>query len=98
MPIRHDPDEFEPKYLREYAVSFTDKRVLEVGAGNGRLTWLFAKEASSVLAIDPSADKIKRAIEEMPAELEGRVTFKESGIEEFSSEERFDLAILSWSL
>jgi ubiquinone/menaquinone biosynthesis C-methylase UbiE len=73
--------------------------VLEVGAGEGRLTWRFAGETASVFAIDPDEERIAQAREELPAELAERVRLEVmDAIELEVPKQSFDLALLSWSL
>ncbi len=98
MPIRLDPERNEPAALFDFVESFAGKRVLEIGCGDGRLTWLFAEQAARVVAIDPDADDVARAIQACPPHLRERVQFHVGTIQEFESPERFDLALLSWSL
>jgi ubiquinone/menaquinone biosynthesis C-methylase UbiE len=74
-------------------------RVLEVGTGEGRLTWRFAGETASVFAIDPDEERIAQAREELPAELAERVRLEVmDAIELEVPKQSFDLALLSWSL
>jgi 2-polyprenyl-3-methyl-5-hydroxy-6-metoxy-1,4-benzoquinol methylase len=80
-------------------VDFTGKRVLEVGAGEGRLTWRYAGPTAFVLGIDPDAESVEVAKEETPPELAGRVEFRVLEAEELAEPETgFDIAFLSWSL
>jgi ubiquinone/menaquinone biosynthesis C-methylase UbiE len=73
--------------------------VLEVGAGEGRLTWRFAGETASVFAIDPDEERIAQAREELPAELAERVRLEVMDAVELDvPKQSFDLALLSWSL
>jgi predicted RNA methylase len=83
MPIRLDPEDSETTALLAYA-GFTNKRVLEIGCGNGRLTWRYAEHAAQVIAIDPAADRIEAAIKDTPEHLKDRVKFLASGVEEFN--------------
>ena len=98
MTIRLDPEDSETKALHDLA-AFAGKRVLEIGCGDGRLTWRYADRAAHIVAIDPEADDIATAIEECPDHLRERIEFRTSRIEEFDPpQELFDIALLSWSL
>jgi predicted RNA methylase len=112
MPIQLDPEDSETTALLDYA-DFTDKYVLEIGCGDGRLTWRYADRAARVIAIDPDADRIATAIKDTPATLKDRVEFQVNSIEEFSlakglgtngnsqlqpSQGLFDVVFMSWSL
>ena len=80
-------------------VDFRAKRVLEIGAGDGRLTWRIAAGTASVLAIDPDKERIEQARADLPAELSGRVDFRVMDAVELDVPRRsFDVALLSWSL
>ncbi len=100
MAIREDPENNETRALFDLA-DFSGKDVLEIGCGDGRMTWRFANWADHVTAIDPYEEGINRAREDLPDELEGRVEFHHIGFEDFaavSQPSTFDIAILSWSL
>jgi 2-polyprenyl-3-methyl-5-hydroxy-6-metoxy-1,4-benzoquinol methylase len=79
--------------------NFGGKRILEIGCGDGRLTWRYARDAAHVTAIDPDAGKLSRALASRPADFR-HVHFQAIGLEEFAytNPEKFDLAILAWSL
>jgi ubiquinone/menaquinone biosynthesis C-methylase UbiE len=80
-------------------IDFGGKRVLEVGAGDGRLTWRVAAETKSLLAIDPDQERIDQARADLPPELAGRVDFRVMDAVELDVPKRsFDIALLSWSL
>jgi len=104
MTISLDLEENEIKTLFEFAGDLSRKGVLEIGCGDGRLTWRYAAKAAQVIAIDPNPEKVSRAEQNLPAELSERVTFHAIGLEEFAAQdppdkaERFDLILLSWSL
>jgi 2-polyprenyl-3-methyl-5-hydroxy-6-metoxy-1,4-benzoquinol methylase len=98
MDIRIDPENSESLALSQYADLFKDKRVLEVGCGDGRVTQLIAPHAAFVHAIDPDTEDIAEAEESFPTELRHKVHFEAVGIESFSSETRFDAVLMSWSL
>ena len=95
-----DPENNEPRTLFEYA-DLSNKHVLEIGCGDGRLTWRYAEKAGRVTAIEPSAEQIALAKENRPKHLEGRVEFHAATLEEFAANRKpsmFDLVILSYSL
>ena len=98
--IRVDPENNEPRALFALA-DFHGQRVLEIGCGDGRLTWRYADKAAHVTAIDPFEASITRAKENTPDDLKSRVEFRHIGFDDFAAESRssmFDIAILSWSL
>ena len=98
MPVFADPEDTETRALHNYA-DFSGKRVLEIGCGDGRLTWRYADRAAHIVAIDPKAEDIEIAIEECPAELRDKIEFRVARLEELDiPAEKFDLALLSWSL
>lgn len=100
MPVRVDPENNETRALFALA-DFGGQQVLEIGCGDGRLTWRYADRAAHVTAIDPFAEGITRARENLPKELHGRVEFHHIAFEDFAAASEpgaFDMAILSWSL
>lgn len=42
-------------------IDFARLRVLEIGAGDGRLTWPFAAKARRWVALDPDTDELRQA-------------------------------------
>jgi 2-polyprenyl-3-methyl-5-hydroxy-6-metoxy-1,4-benzoquinol methylase len=100
MPILRDPHNEEAAILLTLA-DFRGKRVLEVGCGDGRLTWAYAALAADVVGIDPEAERIAAADVAAPPELRDRLRFLASGIEAFagsSADSQFDIIVFSWSL
>jgi len=100
MTIRVDPENNEPRALFDLA-NFNGQRVLEIGCGDGRLTWRYADKATHVIAIDPFEPSIARAKENTPEALRSQVKFRHIGFDDFaaaSESSTFDIAILSWSL
>jgi 2-polyprenyl-3-methyl-5-hydroxy-6-metoxy-1,4-benzoquinol methylase len=100
MAIIKDPEGYETSSLQAL-VDFKDLRVLEIGCGEGRLTWRYADETAYVTAIDPDGDAVETARANLPKKLKGRVRFLESTIEDFAQSfdgQGFDVAIFSWSL
>ena len=100
MTIKVDPENNEPRSLFDMA-DFSRQRVLEIGCGDGRLTWQYADRAAQVTAIDPFEESIMRAKENTPDDIRGRVEFRCIAFEDFapaSESSTFNIAILSWSL
>jgi len=100
MMRRIDPENNETRALFEYA-DLANKHVLEIGCGDGRLTWRYADQAAHVTAIEPSAAQISLAKENIPGHLKDRVEFHVATLEEFADKNPssiYDLVILSYSL
>ena len=98
MSLQKDPDRNEIKYLRKF-VDFKEKRVLEIGCGEGRLTWQYAKDSRSVIAVDLDRDSLRVARVDRPSDLENQIHFANANSEYLPfSKEKFDIAILAWSL
>ena len=100
MTVRIDPERQETEALFAL-VDLGDTEVLEIGCGDGRLTWRYADGTAHVTAIDPFEDGIARANRQLPERLEETIDFRCVAFEEFAAETRsaaFDVAILSWSL
>ena len=98
MAVRHDPEEVETAVIHDL-IDFHGKDVLEIGCGDGRMTWRFAHEPASVLAFDPEEAEIATAKERTPDALKSRVSFQVADISAIELPEgAFDLDIASWSL
>ena len=100
MAVRLDPEQNETRALFDLA-EFDGRNVLEIGCGDGRLTWRYADRAARVTAIDPFAEGIRRAKEALPRRLGDRVEFHHVTFEDFAAVREpamFDRVILSWAL
>ena len=98
MTFQKDAETSERKALHKL-VDFKDQYVLEVGCGEGRLTWEYAHLAGRVVGIDPDPDAIHVAHYDMPSELRKTTDFAcASSLHLPFPHERFDIALLSWSL
>lgn len=100
MRFSVDPDGTEVGVIHEL-VDFSGKTVLEVGCGEGRMTWRYAERTASVLALDTNEEKIGHGIRNTPTALQSKVRFIVADITNASLElpqGPFDVAILSHSL
>lgn len=97
ISTQFDPEEIEIKYLHDI-VDLVNTRVLEIGCGDGRLTWYYADSAKDVVGVDPNAELLATALRERPPPLHTKVTFTQAIAEVLPFPiERFDLALMSWS-
>ena len=95
---RRDPERTEVRVLRNQ-VPLEEARILEIGCGDGRLTRRIARLARAVVATDPDAALIARAKRLTPASLKRKVRYRLAAAEDLRlPAQRFDVAILSWSL
>ena len=94
-----DPEGRELDQLRA-VVPLDDARVLEIGCGDGRLTWKYASQSRAVLAIDADRSKMAAARAELSVRrLSAEVQLAQAAAESLPvRREAFDLAIFSWSL
>jgi ubiquinone/menaquinone biosynthesis C-methylase UbiE len=97
MTLQKDPEGMEIRYLNQKAV-FSDKHVLEIGSGDGRLTWRVAPSAGHVTGIDLDADALHAAATDCPANLRDKVWFAQAGSQDLPfPHETFNIAMLAWS-
>jgi len=98
MSLQRDPERNEIARLRKF-VDLASRRVLEIGCGEGRLTWQYAKGTESTIAVDLDHDSLRVAKVDRPYDLENKVHF--AGADSLYlpfAKEKFDIAILAWSL
>ncbi len=94
MSIDEDPEGHELQALAAAGVSFASRRVLEIGAGDGRLTKRYAHDARSIVAIDPDAEAIADLAAAFPA-----VDARAIGVDDLVlPDESVDLVLFAWSL
>jgi 2-polyprenyl-3-methyl-5-hydroxy-6-metoxy-1,4-benzoquinol methylase len=99
VTIRVDPEGNETAALFDL-VEVEGREVLEIGCGDGRLTWRYADRAAHVTAIEPFEGSIARARERL-SETELPVELRHVGFEDFAAgtdPDVFDVTLLSWSL
>ena len=98
MTLQKDPEGFERKTLQKF-VDVADVRVLEVGCGEGRLTWEYAAASRVTIGLDPDHDALRVARADCPADLRERVHFASASAYHLPfPKETFNLALLAWSL
>ena len=94
----YPPDGMEVRLIERY-VRLRGKRVLEVGCGDGRLTFQYAPAASTVLAIDPDRAGIDEALWQRSERGIRNVSCVAGSIERLPDRgPPFDVALFSWSL
>jgi ubiquinone/menaquinone biosynthesis C-methylase UbiE len=97
MTVLKDAEHTEPRTLRSFA-DFEGRRVLEIGCGDGRLTWGYARSARYALGIDLDRDELRIANIERPSDLEPSVGLAQAdSIRLPAGTGAFDLAIFAWS-
>ena len=98
MASQLDPGGTEPEALLE-AVDLLDARVLEIGCGDGRLTFRDAEVPRFSVGIDPSVQAIGQAVGARRRDLSRRVGFVAASALTLPFRDRsFDIALLAWSL
>lgn len=99
MTIRIDPEENEIRALRKSGVHWKNKRVLEIGCGDGRLTVRLARLGANIQAIDPNAQAIRAARSNKPARFADRIRYSVGNARQLKSKsESFDIVVFAWSL
>ncbi|MCA9486922.1 class I SAM-dependent methyltransferase [Candidatus Woesearchaeota archaeon] len=87
----YDLEKTEEKKLKELIGNNKNTRILEVGSGTGRISQFLNETYTHVVSIDRDKKVIEYSKKKCPS-----FTFVEADIEEYTSEEKFDLIILGW--
>ena len=74
MATEVDPARVMPHAILQ-AAALGDARILEVGAGDGRLTFQYSSEVRSVIGIDTKELDIRSAVVAPRMEIRGQVRF-----------------------
>jgi 2-polyprenyl-3-methyl-5-hydroxy-6-metoxy-1,4-benzoquinol methylase len=98
MATEVDPARVMPHAILQ-AADLRDTRILEVGAGDGRLTFQYASQPRSVIGIDTAELDIKSAVVTPRVEIHGQVHFLcASAMALPFSAEQFEIVLLASSL
>jgi 2-polyprenyl-6-hydroxyphenyl methylase/3-demethylubiquinone-9 3-methyltransferase len=98
VPVVIDPDGVELETIRGL-VELRGLRVLDVGCGEGRLSFACAREGADVVGFDPDEESVAVARAETPNALRSRLRFEVAHAREIELPKgEFDLALFSWSL
>ena len=98
MTLIKDPERSERKYIHDVA-DFNNKRVLEIGCGEGRLTWKYASASSLTVGLDADQDAVRVATTDRPSDITAKTFFLNAESENIPfRKETFDIALLAWSL
>ena len=100
MAIKVDPEGNETRALFELT-DLDGHDVLEIGCGDGRLTWRYAFKVAHVIAVDPFEGSVIRAKASVPNDVQDHVQIIHADFDRFatsSPSSAFDTVILSWAL
>ena len=98
LPDALDQEGAEIRVLHSL-VRLAGRDVLEIGSGNGRLTWRYAERVASVVGLEPEESHVARARAATPAGLRNRVEFRVADAAKIDLPEgSFDVALFSWSI
>jgi ubiquinone/menaquinone biosynthesis C-methylase UbiE len=94
----YPPDGVELRLIERFT-TLRGRRILEVGCGDGRLTFQYAPTAGRVLAMDPDRPSIEDALDRQAEVGLPNVTFWVGSIEHLPARGApFEVALFSWSL
>lgn len=98
MPTEIDPAGVMPRTILK-AADFRDARVLEIGAGDGRLTFQYATVPTSIVGIDTNEKEIRAASERRDAGLCENLQFLRASAAALPfRSEQFGIVLLASSL
>jgi ubiquinone/menaquinone biosynthesis C-methylase UbiE len=97
MALDVDPEQNEIRELSR-AAQWSDRDVLEIGCGDGRLARRLAGLGASVAAIDPNAELVRSAVKALESPSQRTRYVVGDGRRLPFSDENFDILIFGWSL
>jgi len=97
MTVEKDPEGTELAFLHKFA-DLRGQRVLEVGCGDGRLTFRYAEQAAFVAGIDLERDELRIAQLERGSALENALGLAQADSTRLPMlAASFDFVLFSWS-
>jgi ubiquinone/menaquinone biosynthesis C-methylase UbiE len=98
LTLQLDPEATETRYLHDL-VHLAGKHVVEIGCGDGRLTWRYARTARRVAGVDLDPARLQTARSDCPRDLRAKAAFAlADSLALPFPQETFDVALLAWSL
>ena len=99
MVLIIDPAKDEVRALKK-AIDWREKRVLEIGCGDGRLTLRLASLGpQQIEALEPDAKLIRAARKALPARYAKRIHYRVGSTAHLKfPENTFDIVVFSWVL
>lgn len=98
MASEIDPQGREPQVLLG-AADFNRARVLEIGCGDGRLTFHYGRLSRFVVGLEPSAARLASAVDACPSQSKNRLNFmRASAMALPFRADGFDIALFAKSL
>src|SRR5262245_14573151 len=96
--LKIDPQGIEVQQLFA-AAGFERKQIVEIGCGDGRLTFRYADRAENVAGIEPDPEPLRLAARACSPELRGRLIFIQASATRMPlADATFDIALLAKSL
>lgn len=93
-----DPEQIESDVLHALA-DFRNARVLEIGAGDGRMLRHYLRETAFTVALDSDRDELLASRADDLTDFQTRMQLAQARAEALPFRgESFDLVILGWSL
>ncbi len=91
----YDPEDLEYKKLKEIITNNFNQNIniLEVGTGSGRLTFKLAKDFEKITALEKDESQLNYVRKKSRHK---NIKFINKSIEEFETEEKFDVIFFSW--
>ena len=98
MALHVDPERNEVRALRS-AADWPDRRVLEIGCGNGRLTARLLSLGARVTALDPDATQVRAARLRFAGRPGSRVRIRVGKAERLGEPaDSYDRVVFAWAL